>query len=475
MRGVWIKPCVFAKRLSKLRIQSHVSKRWFLTTFCRLMTPMKRFQSTAEVSNWLFSRVVTDDALTRSYKGRLLVSITILTGLLMWTYTLMAFFFVSGRTLSWIGLVCSLVHAMSPWVYKRTGSLIAAAYTMVIAGAIFQFGFSFFTGGFYAPTLIWFAVLPMIVGILTNRVHAAVWIYVTVAAYVLMFFLNQNNLVPVSQLGSEGRVITQFLVGLGLIGLVGGFSLFFIELGYFYHNKIAAKNSHIRQLFRAITHDILSPLAALEVAQNRLLRLGTDNVADCEQSKRIITNIRQTVENARYFDAAESGRVSLKILPVSFKKVLDSALISLEARILEKSLRIDIAPELEQLVVLGDEVSLQVQVVSNALSNAIKFSHPASSIELSGVPHGDEYEIIIRDHGKGISMDRLQHWEATGALSSTAGTLGEKGTGFGLLLMKHYLEKVHGSLQICSISEEMDPQNCGTRVSLFLKKASDLG
>jgi hypothetical protein len=92
---------------------------------------------------------------------------------------------------------------------------------MVIAGAIFQFGFSFFTGGFYAPTLIWFAVLPMIVGILTNRVHAAVWMYVTVAAYVLMFFLNQNNLVPVSQLGSEGRVITQFLVGLGLIGLVG--------------------------------------------------------------------------------------------------------------------------------------------------------------------------------------------------------------------------------------------------------------
>ena len=126
-------------------------------------------------------------------------------------------------------------------------------------------------------------------------------------------------------------------------------------------------------------------------------------------------------------------------------------------------------------MVLGDEVSLRVQVVSNALSNAIKFSRPGGRIEMTGIAHGDEYEVIIRDYGKGIGMDRLQHWEATGALSSTAGTLGEKGTGFGLLLMKHYLEKVHGSLQICSISEEMDPQNCGTRVSLFLKKASDLG
>ncbi|MFM6927098.1 MAG: sensor histidine kinase [Bdellovibrio sp.] len=436
---------------------------------------MNRFESSAEIGNWLFSRVVKDDALTRSYKYRLLVSITILTGLLMWTYTLMAFFFVSGQTLSWIGLSCSLVHAMSPWVYKRTGSLVAAAYSMVSAGAIFQFSFSFFTGGFFAPTLLWLAVLPMIVGILTNRTHAAVWMYVTVAGYVLMFFLNQNNLIPINQLRYEGSVITQFLVGLGLIGLVGGFTLFFIELGYFYHNKIAAKNGHIRQLFRAITHDILNPLAALELSQNRMLRNSADNAAECEQSKRIISNIRQTVENARYFDAAESGRVSLKILPISFKRVLDSALFSLEARISEKNLRIDIAPELEPLMVLGDEVSLRVQIVSNALSNAIKFSHPGGSIELSTVSYGDECEVIIRDHGKGISRDRLQQWEAAGALSSTVGTLGEKGTGFGLLLMKHYLEKVHGSLQICSISDEIDPQNCGTRVSLFLKKVSDLG
>ena len=432
-------------------------------------------ESSADVGNWLFSRVVKDDALTRSYKYRLLVSITILTGLLMWTYTLVSFFFVSGMTLATIGLCCSLVHATSPLIYKRTGSLVAAAYTMVTAGVIFQFCFSFFTGSFFAPTLIWFAVLPMIVGILTNKNHAAVWIFVTVLAYVSMFFLYQKHIAPPSRLSYEGQVIAQFLVGLGLIGLVGGFTLFFIELGYFYHNKIAAKNSHIRQLFRAITHDILNPLAALELTQNRLLRASSENIPDCEHSKKVISNIRQTVENARYFDAAESGRVSLKISPVSFRNVLEAAVVSLESRLTEKSLRVEVAPGLYELMVLGDEVSLRVQVVSNALSNAIKFSRPGGRIEMTGIAHGDEYEVIIRDYGKGIGMDRLQHWEATGALSSTAGTLGEKGTGFGLLLMKHYLEKVHGSLQICSISEEMDPQNCGTRVSLFLKKASDLG
>jgi signal transduction histidine kinase len=261
------------------------------------------------------------------------------------------------------------------------------------------------------------------------------------------------------------------MVGLGLIGLVGGFTLFFIELGYFYHNKISAKNTQIRQLFRAITHDILNPLASVEFTQSRVVKQYPDLEAELNHSKKVIANIRQTVENARYFDAADSGRVVLNILPVSVGSLLDSVGALFEERLREKNLILEVAPELRNVHVLGDEISLRTQVVNNAVSNAIKFSPPGAKIEVSGVPHGSEFELIIRDHGIGIPIERLQQWESAGALTSTLGTWGEKGTGFGLLLMKHYLDKAHGRLQVHSICGDVDTKNKGTRISLFLKKA----
>lgn len=186
----------------------------------------------------LFSATtVTDDKMTLLYKYRLLLLITLITGLLMWTYSFISIFFVHGKTLGMIGVTCSTVHLLSPVVYRLTKSMTLAAYNMVIAGMIFQFSFSFYTGGFYSPTLIWFAILPLIVGLLTNKIHAAVWTLICAAAYVTMFFLEEAGWVPESSLSELGRTLAQFMIGLGLIGLVGGFTLFFLELSYFYYHK----------------------------------------------------------------------------------------------------------------------------------------------------------------------------------------------------------------------------------------------
>ncbi len=185
----------------------------------------------------LFSLDVKEDLHVRHYKWRLLLLITLLTGLLMWTYSFISLFFVEDSTLAQIGFTCSILHALSPLVYRWTRSMPVAAYNMVISGMVFQFSFSFFTGGFFSPTLIWFAVLPLIVGLLTKRFHAVVWTFLSVGAYMLMFLLQNKGLVPESSISELGRTLAQFMIGLGLIGLVGGFTVFFLELAYFYHHK----------------------------------------------------------------------------------------------------------------------------------------------------------------------------------------------------------------------------------------------
>ncbi|WII73438.1 hypothetical protein QJS83_06090 [Bdellovibrio sp. 22V] len=198
---------------------------------------MRNHEEHLHWASFLFSSSIKEDDLTRLYKYRLLILITVITGLLMWTYSFVSLFFVTGGTLATIGFTCSIVHALSPVVYKLTRSMKAAAYNMVVAGMIFQFSFAFYTGGFYSPTLIWFAVLPMIVGLLTNRTHAIAWTFISVSGYVLMFFLQNAGVIPESTLSDLGRNLTQFMIGLGLISLIGGFTVFFLELAYFYHHK----------------------------------------------------------------------------------------------------------------------------------------------------------------------------------------------------------------------------------------------
>lgn len=187
--------------------------------------------------SYLFSSEVQDDDVVLLYKYRLLILITLITGLLMWTYSLISIFFVDAVSLGRIGVSCSIIHALSPLVYRLTKSMKLAAYTMVTAGMVFQFSFSYYTGGFFSPTLLWFAVLPLIVGLLTNRTHAIVWTFLSVSAYVLMFWLQKQNLVPESSIRDLGKTLAQFMIGLGLIGLVGGFTVFFLELSYFYYQK----------------------------------------------------------------------------------------------------------------------------------------------------------------------------------------------------------------------------------------------
>ncbi len=189
-----------------------------------------------------FSVEIQEDNVVLQFKYRLLVFITVVTGLLMWTYSLISLFLIEVPDLARIGVVCSVAHAFSPLLYRVTRSMKLAAYLMVTAGIIFQFSFSYFTGGFYSTTLVWFAILPMIVGLLTNRMHATIWTLISASAYVFMFWLQHSKLVPESALNDMGQTIAQFLIGLGLISLVGGFTLFFLDLSYFYHKKATAES-----------------------------------------------------------------------------------------------------------------------------------------------------------------------------------------------------------------------------------------
>lgn len=93
-----------------------------------------------------------------------------------------------------------------------------------------------------------------------------------------------------------------------------------------------------------------------------------------------------------------------------------------------------------------------LQITGNLISNAIKFTPIKGSVtvQLSVIiTRTRSLSVIVKDTGAGMDQETI-HQILHGEQESTEGTSGEKGYGFGLMLVKHLIHKLNGTLDIVS-------------------------
>lgn len=92
-----------------------------------------------------------------------------------------------------------------------------------------------------------------------------------------------------------------------------------------------------------------------------------------------------------------------------------------------------------------------MQITGNLISNAIKFTpiDGTIAVELDLSVEKDKKKLFIRvqDSGTGMDKERVDSI-LQGTSDSKDGTAGEKGYGFGLSLVKHLIDDLHGTLSI---------------------------
>ena len=94
-----------------------------------------------------------------------------------------------------------------------------------------------------------------------------------------------------------------------------------------------------------------------------------------------------------------------------------------------------------------------LQITGNLLSNAIKFSPKGGRIhvvlDINVQSHQNVLSITVADSGTGMTKELIDQI-MNGSASSTKGTSGETGYGFGLSLVKHLVAGLNGSMDIVS-------------------------
>lgn len=115
----------------------------------------------------------------------------------------------------------------------------------------------------------------------------------------------------------------------------------------------------------------------------------------------------------------------------------------------EKQISFNLILTGNELYVDADESRIH-QVLQNLIDNAIKFSHPESTVEIETTVKKDRVFISVRDHGMGIPKDSLSKiWERFYKTDPSRGR-DKKGTGLGLSIVREIIHAHKENINVIS-------------------------
>lgn len=205
---------------------------------------------------------------------------------------------------------------------------------------------------------------------------------------------------------------------------------------------------------KRVVHDIRGPIGGIIGLAKIINDQGKSN--NLEEVLEFITLIHKSgssllelADEILSSESKEKQTLDNEFNLALFKEKLEK-LYGPQAKNKNITFKVNLSVENERKPLLKDKL---LQIVGNLISNAIKFTPQNGLVEVDMELISDSQQnvldLIVKDSGVGLSAVAIDTI-LNGAATSTDGTNGEQGYGFGLALVKHLVDKLNGSLSITS-------------------------
>lgn len=251
------------------------------------------------------------------------------------------------------------------------------------------------------------------------------------------------------------------IVALALLG----FTLFFYWNRRLSHEVIQRKKAQEQaeeatllkdKFVSLVAHDLRSPLGGIKGLAEFMLMdtrspLGDNARSSMElifdQIKQLLDLLESLLDLSRF----QTGNIQIETRFFDAHYLADDILNRLRHQADPKG--ISLINDIPLRTRIHADEKLLGQVLQNLVSNAIKFSHPNEQVRVY-VPDDLPATIAVIDSGVGIPHDVIEKLFQLEEQTSTPGTAGESGTGFGLPLSRQIVQAHDGDIRVESTEGE---------------------
>lgn len=202
-----------------------------------------------------------------------------------------------------------------------------------------------------------------------------------------------------------------------------------------------------RRFIDVLSHEIGTALTLIDGHAFRLKKLAGDAAQQglVERSTKIqqaVRHIEEVVRKIQIASEIELGKIPFDPRDFNLAEIVADVVLQFRG---ERKITTDLAglPP-----VICGSADMMLQVVSNLVSNAVKFSAADSEIAIAGRMEGSVAVLSVADRGRGIPRDELPKlFEPYYRASNSRGT---PGTGIGLYLVHRYVASHGGEITVGS-------------------------
>lgn len=222
----------------------------------------------------------------------------------------------------------------------------------------------------------------------------------------------------------------------------------------------------------SVTHELKSPLASIKLCLDTMERAGLSDIQREDLRKMMLTDVERLsvfIDDILQSSRIAHGRRSQSLMLVDMAQVLAGAIESIRRRYDMKPGAISLQgpPRLETF---SDPTALEI-ILKNVLDNAVKYSSPASEIEvrMNLVTQG-LLAITVRDQGIGIERSQLKRVFQRFHRSPDPRVNERSGSGLGLYVVKRLVRNLGGRIHAESAGWDQ-----GTTIRILLPLAAPVG
>jgi signal transduction histidine kinase/DNA-binding response OmpR family regulator len=282
--------------------------------------------------------------------------------------------------------------------------------------------------------------------------HSIIIYVVYVVTVILTGILHPYLTVP-------AEMTTQVNISLFVVNIlwITGFAMVFvlnfisqrIKLEEIELNRVRELDDAKTHLYTNITHEFRTPLTVI-TGMNDLMRSDPDKwlaegTETVDRNAKILLNlVNQMLDLARLDAGVLPVRMIrsdinqyIRYIVELFRSVATASKISLYYNPCEQPSVIDYDPE------------KLLQVISNLISNSLKFTQPLGRIEIATRMASEEsFQVIVTDSGMGIPEDFLPHVFDRFSRGETGTVQSRPGSGLGLALTKELVTLLGGTITV---------------------------